>query len=95
MSESGLGNMEQSFSKTAYLDLQALAAYSCCSVRWLRDRLRDRTHSLPCYRVEGKVLVKIAEFDEWMAGFRKYPQPQDLDQIVDDVVSSLCAREST
>lgn len=51
-----------------YFDLKALAAYSSCSVRWLRDRLVDRLHPLPHYRIEGKILVKREEFDRWLSG---------------------------
>ena len=51
------------FFEPGYFDLKALAAYSSCSVRWLRDRLVDRLHPLPHYRIEGKILVKREEFD--------------------------------
>ncbi len=37
-----------------YLPLKALAAYSGCSARWLRDRLADPRHPLPHYRPYGK-----------------------------------------
>jgi len=50
-----------------YVDLRALAGYSSCSVRWLRARLVDRVHPLPCYRVEGKLLGKIEGFDAWIS----------------------------
>ena len=53
-----------------YFDLKALATYSCCSVRWLRDRLVDRAHPLTHYRVGGKLLVKRDEFDCWMIAHR-------------------------
>jgi hypothetical protein len=72
-----------------YFDLQALAAYSCCSVRWLRDRLADRTHPLPHHRVEGKVLVRRADFDKWMDVYRVCSQAQDVKRIVEDVWSGL------
>lgn len=72
-----------------YFDLQALAAYSCCSVRWLRDRLTDRTQPLPHYRVEGKVLVKCEEFDQWMRMHRTVQPAQDLSDIVEAVVSQV------
>jgi hypothetical protein len=62
--------MEQPFTKTGYFDLQALAAFSCCSVRWLRDRLADGTHPLPYHRVEGKLLVKREDFDRWIDHYR-------------------------
>jgi integrase len=53
--------------ESGYFDLKALAAYSSCSVRWLRDRLVDRLHPLPHHRIEGKILVKREEFDRWLS----------------------------
>lgn len=72
-----------------YLDLKTLAAYSSCSVRWLRDRLVDRAHPLPHHRVEGKLLVKKEDFDRWIDAYRVCQQPQELDRIVDNVLSDL------
>jgi hypothetical protein len=77
-----------------YLSLKALALYSSCSVRWLRARLTDSKAPLPCYRIGGKVLVKVAEFDRWMAGYRACTQPDDLDQMVDDVIAHVAPRQS-
>ena len=70
-----------------YLDLMTLAAYSSCSVRWLRDRLTDSNCALPFYRIGGKVLVKRDEFDTWMIRFRVASQPGKLDRLVDSVVA--------
>ncbi|WHZ26388.1 MAG: hypothetical protein OJF51_001183 [Nitrospira sp.] len=47
-------------------NLQALAAYSSCSVRWLRTRLGNRLRPLPHYRIEGKIPVNREEFDRWL-----------------------------
>ncbi len=58
-----------------YLTLRALAAYSGCSTRWLRERLTCLTHPLPHYRVNGKILVRPSEFDTWMAPFRQLGSP--------------------
>jgi hypothetical protein len=74
-----------------YFDLRALAAYSCCSVRWLRDRLIDRNCPLPYYRVGGKVLVKRDEFDTWIRRFRIESQAGDLDRIVESIAATLSA----
>ena len=74
-----------------YLSLKALALYSSCSVRWLRARLTDAGSPLPHYRIGGKILVKPDEFDRWMAQFRAVSPSQDLDTIVDDVLSRLAA----
>ena len=69
-----------------YFDLKALAAYSCCSVRWLRDRLVDRAHPLPHHRVEGKLLVRQQDFDQWIAAHRVCRQPGELDRMVDEML---------
>lgn len=73
-----------------YLDMRALAAYASCSVRWLRQRLRDPEHPLPHYRVRGKVLVRRDEFDAWMQRYRVSRQGVDLDGIVNEVVAAVC-----
>jgi hypothetical protein len=72
-----------------YLSLRALAVYSGCSVRWLRDRLTDPHHALPCFRLPGgKVLVRRSEFDAWLARYRQVGRP-DVDRIVTDVLAGL------
>lgn len=73
-----------------FLSLKALAAYSSCSVRWLRDRLVDSTHPLPHYRVGGKLLVKRDEFDRWMEAQRVVHPSDQLAQIVESVVAQVC-----
>jgi hypothetical protein len=52
-----------------YLSLKALADYSGLSVRTLRKLLIrvPPTQALPCYRLDGKVLVRRSEFDRYMA----------------------------
>ncbi len=75
-----------------YLDLRALAAYSCCSVRWLRDRLADRAAPLPYHRVEGKILIRKEDFDEWMTHFKTVAPRDHVQAVVDDVLAELCPR---
>jgi hypothetical protein len=72
-----------------YLNLKHLAAYSSCSVRWLRNRLTDRIRPLPYYRIEGKILVRRDEFDRWMSGFRVTSSENELDMIVESVVAQI------
>ena len=84
--------MKQSHSLNAsvvFFDLKQLASYSSCSIRWLRDRLVDRTHSLPHYRIGGKLLVKRDEFDGWMNAHKVETTGNQLDQIVESVVAQL------
>jgi hypothetical protein len=71
-----------------YLGLRALASYSGCSVRWLRDRLADPHHPLPHYRAFGKVLVRRGEFGAWLAGYRRIGSP-DVERVVTDVLRGL------
>lgn len=75
--------------RPTFLDLKTLAADSSCSVRWLRDRLVDRTHPLPYYRIGGKLLVQRDEFDEWIAVHRVVQPSDQLSQIVESVVAQL------
>ena len=72
-----------------YFDLQALALYSCCSVRWLRDRLVDQVRPLPYYRVEGKILVKREEFDAWLSASRIMSPVGGLSDIVESVMAQV------
>lgn len=74
-----------------YFDLRALAAYSCCSVRWLRDRLVDRNRPLPHHRVEGKLLVKREDFDQWLSAFRVVSPADGLNEIVESVMAHVRA----
>ena len=72
-----------------FLDLKALAAYSSCSVRWLRGRLADRARPLPHYRVEGKILVKGEEFEQWIAQYRQDRPVDELDDVVNGVLTQM------
>ncbi len=74
-----------------YLGLRALASYSGCSVRWLRERLADPAHPLSCYRVGGKLLVRVSEFDAWMAAQREQREPR-LRQTVAAMLERLRKR---
>ena len=81
--------MQRDLIEPGYFDLQALAAYSSCSVRWLRDRLVDRLRPLPHYRIEGKILVKREEFDRWLSSSHIVNSPDGLIEIVDSVVAHM------
>ncbi len=72
-----------------YFSLRTLAEYSGCSVRWLRDRLTDPHHPLPCYRLPGgKILIRRSEFDNWLAKYRREGNG-DVDRIVADVLHGV------
>ena len=72
-----------------FLDLKRLAAYSSCSVRWLRNRLADRVRPLPHYRIEGKILVKGEEFEQWIAHYRHDRPTDELDDVVHGVLAQM------
>lgn len=72
-----------------YLSLRALAGYSGCSVRWLRERLVDPQHPLECFRLPGgKVLVRRSTFDVWLGRYRTVGRA-DVVAVVDDVLRGL------
>ena len=73
-----------------YLDLRRLSEYSSISVRTLRDYLGDEMDPLPSYRVKKKILVRKAEFDEWMMKHRT--DPKKLSRMVDDLCRDLMTR---
>jgi hypothetical protein len=78
-----------------YFDLKALASYSSCSVRWLRDRLYDPVAPLPFHRVGGKILVRKEDFDAWMQRFRTTQTATEVSTIVDDVLSGLLSPQGS
>lgn len=72
-----------------WMEYRTLAAYSGCSIRWLRDRLSDLRHPLPYYRLPGgKILVRRSEFDAWLARYRHMDNP-DVKRIVTDAIQRL------
>ena len=68
------------------LDLRGLSKYSSLGVPTLRDYLRS--DGLPHFKLKGKILVRISEFDKWLESFR-VDGKQRLDDIVKDVMESL------
>ena len=58
------------------LSLRALSAYSSLSPRTLRAYLElPPDEALPCYRLPGKILVRMSEFDRWMEQYRSRGRP--------------------
>lgn len=76
-----------------YLSLQALAGYSSCSVRWLRDRLTDPVAPLPHHRIGGKILIRREDFDVWINQFRTVRPSTELGALVDDVLDDLFSKQ--
>ncbi len=59
-----------------FLSLKALATYSSLSVRTLRQYVElppDR--ALPCYRLPGKIVVRLGEFNAWLEQYRARGRP--------------------
>ena len=81
--------MSTAAQQVGYFDMKSLAVYASCSVRWLRDRLVDRNHPLPHYRIGGKLLVKRDEFDCWMIAHRVGSPTTELNEIVESVVAQV------
>ena len=73
------------------LDLRGLSEYSSLGVPTLRDYLRSG--GLPYFKLKGKILVRLSEFNSWMESFKIEPK-QELDSLVDDVINSLKNHES-
>ncbi len=69
-----------------YMGLRELALYSDLSVSTLRGYIRKGM--LPCFKVEGKVLVKKSEFDLWIQDYRM-DNKQRIDDIVNKAVEGL------
>ena len=68
------------------LDLKGLSQYSSMGVPTLRDYLRS--DGLPHFKLKGKILVRVSEFDGWLESFR-VDGKQKLNRIVNDVMESL------
>jgi len=69
-----------------YRDLATLAGDCGLSVRTLRTRIHDPNDPLPAYRVGKKLLVRTAEFTQWMERRR---QAARVDVIVAGVLREL------
>jgi len=72
--------------KDQYFDLKGLSVYSSLGVGTLRDYLKSG--GLSYFKLRGKILIKRSEFDRWLERYR-INQKQDLNNIVDEVLSSM------
>lgn len=78
----------------AWFSLKGAAAYTGLSVRTLREWLSHPERPLPCYRVGGKILLRRAEVDAWLAGFRQVGA-QDLNALADAMLRELQHESNT
>ena len=67
-------------------DLRSLSQHSCLGVPTLRDYIRSG--GLPHFKLKGKILVRLSEFNRWLESFR-VDTKSDLNNLVDDVLESL------
>ena len=78
--------MPDKITDSAYLDLKGLSVYSSLKVPCLRTYIREK--NLPCFKVQGKILIKRSEFDRWLEGFRMNKE-QEIDEFVDEILESV------
>ena len=69
-----------------FLDLKNLSAYSSLGIPTLREYLKSG--GLPHFKLRGKILVRLSEFEKWVESFR-VDNKQALDSLVNDVMKSL------
>jgi lambda repressor-like predicted transcriptional regulator len=86
--ESDNASRQRAQFEDAYLSLRTLSSYSGLSIRTLRSYLNHMTHSPPCYRIGGKVLVRRSEYDFWASRFRARVAPA-VDRVVDVLMRGL------
>ena len=67
-------------------DLRSLSQHSCLGVPTLRDYIRSG--GLPHFKLKGKILVRLSEFNRWLESFR-VDTKSDLNNLVDDILESL------
>lgn len=72
--------------KDRLFDLRGLSAYSTLGVSTLRDHIRR--DGLPCFKVSGKILVKLSEFNKWLEHYRLHGG-EDINSLVDSVMKDL------
>ena len=68
------------------LDLKGLSEYSSLGVPTLRDYLRSE--GLPHFKLKGKILVRLSDFNDWLESFR-VDAKRELNSLVNDVMDSL------
>ena len=69
-----------------YLDLKTLSGRTSISVRKYRDCIKDPCHPLPYYKLDGKILIRWSDFENWISKY-KVIGGIDIDGIVNDVLN--------
>ena len=78
--------MRNSSDTDRLLDLRGLSEYSSLGVPTLRDYLRSG--GLPHFKLRGKILIRVSDFNDWLEAFR-VDTKQELSALVNDVMDSL------
>jgi hypothetical protein len=71
-----------------YLDLPRLSAWTSLSVRTLRRAIADPARPLPAVKVRGKLLVRVDDFEAWVAAGPRVAKA-DVVRIVEEVVAAV------
>jgi lambda repressor-like predicted transcriptional regulator len=71
-----------------YLSLKTLAQYAGLSVRTLRSRLHDPAEPLTYFRIGGKILIKMSDYDAWALRFQQ-THSATVSSVVDDVLDGI------
>lgn len=71
-----------------YTDLRGLIDYSGIPKPTLRDYIKR--DGLPCFKLRGKIVVKLSEFDQWIEKYR-LDTGQDFQRIVDDALHAVAS----
>jgi hypothetical protein len=71
-----------------FLDLRKLSKLSSLIVKTLRHFLHHPTAPLPHYRLAGKILVRLSEFEQFLEAYRASPAV-DIERVVDELVKDL------
>lgn len=72
-----------------YLKIKILSQYSGISERKLRELIHHPIYPLPSYKVEGNILIKKSEFDQWIQRFKQVSDEINVDAVINDVMKDL------
>ena len=81
------GNILGSALPDQYFDLKGLNIYSSMGISTLRDYIRSG--DLPHFKLKGKILIKRSEFDKWLENFRTAHAKQNLNELVDEILTDF------
>lgn len=71
-----------------WLDLRGLTKYAAVSERTLRAWIHDPINPLPAFQVNGKILVKKRDFDNFIEQHPIRPM-HDVNNMVEEILSGM------